>query len=504
MTPMGTVTRTADGGYVLAYERRLDKSPSEVWAALTDPVILMRWLSRCEVDLRIGGEFIIHFFDGKETMSGVIRALETNRLIEYTWDEQGSPDSVVRWTIAPDGKSCRLTLTHTLPAGTTDAITTELGGGWHAILDNLARGFDGVMAVYDEAKVRGLEARYRELLMPAHGREGSLMTTSDGTRIIAFDRYIEQPVEKVWSALIDPVVLRNWIGDVEIEPRVGGKYEIRFRESMAVMPGTIVAFERERLLEYTWFEDFGAPPSSVRWEISPAGSGCRLRLRHSISPNAVAPDVIGYLGGWHDFLDSLPGAVEGKFMPYGNKPGEKEIDALYRARYPLTEPELAVTMRIPAVRFVRILPGPMEWVWQHLTDATLLPSWFGNATIEGRTGGKVWLMDGHVRGTVTQWHPPYRLAYTWNVFAPSEGDGAVSTYPESHLSFSLEASAGGVRLTLSHMPVLDRFEKQNAMGWHTFLDILGATLRGEKVEQRSFYSKKNAALYGVDLSNLVR
>ena len=54
------------------------------------------------------------------------------------------------------------------------------------------------------------------------------------------------------------------------------------------------------------------------------------------------------------------------------------------------------------------------------------------------------------------------------------------------------------------MPILDRFEKQNAMGWHTFLDILAATVRGEKVEDRPFYSAKNAVRYGVDLNKLAR
>ncbi len=338
MTPMGTMTRTAEGGYVLAYERRLDKSPSEVWAALTDPVILMRWLSRCEVDLRVGGKFIIHFFDGKETMSGVIRALETNRLIEYTWDEQGSPDSVVRWAIVPDGNSCRLTLTHTLPPGCGGALAVELGGGWHAILDNLARGFDGVMSVYDGAKLHALEEQYR-------ARYSSLLETDE----------------------------------------------------------------------------------------------------HARSAKALS------------------------------------------------------------VRFERLLPGPVGRVWQHLTDTKLLPAWFGpQSSIEPGLGGAVSLMGGHIRGTVTQWNPPTRLSYTWNVFGPGDGPDAVSSYPESYLSFTLEERGENVHLTLSHMPVLDRFERQNAMGWHTFLDILGATLRGEKVEERSFYSKKNAALYGVDLNNLVR
>lgn len=42
------------------------------------------------------------------------------------------------------------------------------------------------------------------------------------------------------------------------------------------------------------------------------------------------------------------------------------------------------------------------------------------------------------------------------------------------------------------------------MGWHTFLDMLGAATRGEAIEARSAYMQRNAALYGVDLGNLQR
>jgi hypothetical protein len=42
------------------------------------------------------------------------------------------------------------------------------------------------------------------------------------------------------------------------------------------------------------------------------------------------------------------------------------------------------------------------------------------------------------------------------------------------------------------------------MGWHTFLDIVGAGIRGETIAERPVYMKKNAALYGVDLANLAR
>ena len=54
------------------------------------------------------------------------------------------------------------------------------------------------------------------------------------------------------------------------------------------------------------------------------------------------------------------------------------------------------------------------------------------------------------------------------------------------------------------MPVLERFEKQNAMGWHTFVDILADTLSQQPPRPRRDYMVRNAERYGVDLGNLQR
>jgi uncharacterized protein YndB with AHSA1/START domain len=153
------------------------------------------------------------------------------------------------------------------------------------------------------------------------------------------------------------------------------------------------------------------------------------------------------------------------------------------------------------VRFERLLPGPIERVWEFLVDPARLPGWFGDAVIEPRLGGAVSIMGGHVRGVVTAWNPPRRLAYTWNVFGPGDID---SPYPESYVTFELQPRGEDVLLTLTHLPVLDRFEKQNAMGWHTYLDMFAAAVRGEPVSPREVYLRRNAELYAVDLANLAR
>lgn len=162
--------------------------------------------------------------------------------------------------------------------------------------------------------------------------------------------------------------------------------------------------------------------------------------------------------------------------------------------------ERAEHLRVPAVRFVRDYPGSAAKLWMLLTQCDELPAWFGEASrIEPRERGQVNLMGGHVRGVVTQWRPEARLAHTWNVFTAGE---AASPYPESYLTLDLEPLAEAVRLTLTHLPVLERFEAQNAMGWHTFLDVLADAMAGRPARPRGEYMQKNAAIYGVDLNAL--
>ena len=156
---------------------------------------------------------------------------------------------------------------------------------------------------------------------------------------------------------------------------------------------------------------------------------------------------------------------------------------------------------VGAVRFERLLPGPASLVWDHLTKTDLIPGWFGEGTIEQRQGGAVRLMDGHIRGTVTQCRPPSLLVYTWNVFEPGQ---EISGYPESYLTLSLEERGRDVALSLLHFPIPELFRKQTAMGWHTFLDMVGAAVRGEEAKPRSAYMTENAARYGVDLNNIAR
>jgi uncharacterized protein YndB with AHSA1/START domain len=336
MNQLGTVTRTKDHGYILVYQRLFDAPAERVWSAITDPTILARWLCpNVEVELRLGGAFVIPFHDGGEIMRGTIRALEPGRLLEYTWNEDGGPESVVRWSISQMAGGSRLTMTHILPPGSPPALAAELGGGWHALIDRLSPAIAGQNGVHDRATVRALEDRYAAIVHDARqlALDGEMSTAPDGGHVVRFTRWIDRPVPKVWKGLTDPQILANWLGDVEIEPQVGGKFNLSFRDSGFVMLGSIRAFEPNRLLEFTWLENYGMAQSLARWELAPERGGCRLVLTHRFPEGTKHREILPFLGGWEAFLDVMAQGVDGVFVPYES---DEPYAVQYRAKYPET------------------------------------------------------------------------------------------------------------------------------------------------------------------------
>ena len=150
------------------------------------------------------------------------------------------------------------------------------------------------------------------------------------------------------------------------------------------------------------------------------------------------------------------------------------------------------------VRFERLLPGPIERVWEYLTDGARRATWFAGGNTELKVGGRVELRfnNGSLStlpdidppdkykdysdvisfdGTVTQCDPPHRLAYTWNF----ENE-------HSEVCFELFEAGDRVRLVLTHRKLASPREVLDvSSGWHTHLDMLEDVLSGR--EPRPFW-----------------
>jgi len=150
------------------------------------------------------------------------------------------------------------------------------------------------------------------------------------------------------------------------------------------------------------------------------------------------------------------------------------------------------------VRFVRLLPGPIERVWEYLTDSEKRAKWLCGGETELRVGGNVEMHFHNASlstrpdidppdkysdlpetmsfgGTVTQCDPPRLLTFTWDF----EDE-------HSEVSYELDQAGDRVRLVLTHRKLASRDEIISASGgWHTHLDILEDVLSGR--EPKAFW-----------------
>jgi uncharacterized protein YndB with AHSA1/START domain len=91
--------------------RRYEAGPDEVWAALTEPASLGRWLGRPEkIELSPGGAFELDV--GASELESRVREVEPGRLLELDWRYGDEDPSVVRFELAAEGAGTLLVLDH--------------------------------------------------------------------------------------------------------------------------------------------------------------------------------------------------------------------------------------------------------------------------------------------------------------------------------------------------------------------------------------------------------
>lgn len=145
------------------------------------------------------------------------------------------------------------------------------------------------------------------------------------------------------------------------------------------------------------------------------------------------------------------------------------------------------------LRIERILPGPIERVWNYLTDSEKRGTWLASGVLEPRVGGRVEHIfrnselssqsdpapakyahlgdESRMHGRVTAYEPPRLLSYTWS----EESD------VDSEVTFELSPLGEQVRLVLTHRRLGTRDTMISVgAGWHTHLGILAARLDGRE------------------------
>lgn len=125
----------------LRLTRRYAASPAEVWAALTEPDSLARWLARpARLDLVPGGAFELDFPSSpSKRLAGSVRAVEPERVLEIDWRYPGEEPSVVRFELSPDDDGTVLVLDH---RQLEERLGQGYATGWTHHLQRLERRLD--------------------------------------------------------------------------------------------------------------------------------------------------------------------------------------------------------------------------------------------------------------------------------------------------------------------------------------------------------------------------
>ena len=127
--------------------RRIRATPAKVWAAITEPELMMQWWGpdagptlNVVADVRPGGRFsvVFRFLNGDEhNPTGIYQDIIPEKLLAFTWDLPGTsnPKSLVTFRLEPFDAGTVLTLTHEhLP---DEEARTSHEDGWNGLLDKL-------------------------------------------------------------------------------------------------------------------------------------------------------------------------------------------------------------------------------------------------------------------------------------------------------------------------------------------------------------------------------
>ena len=137
------------------------------------------------------------------------------------------------------------------------------------------------------------------------------MTTA-ATRSLVIERELPHPPEKIWRALTQGALIKEWLMDNDFQPVVGHKFNFRappMPKWDGIIDSEVVIVEPNKKLSYTW-GSMGLE-SVVVWTLAPTKGGTLVRMEQSgFRPDQEA-NYQGANYGWQKFIGALERVVGG-------------------------------------------------------------------------------------------------------------------------------------------------------------------------------------------------
>jgi uncharacterized protein YndB with AHSA1/START domain len=132
------------------------------------------------------------------------------------------------------------------------------------------------------------------------------------TRSVVIERELPHPPEKVWRALTEGPLIKQWLMENDFQPAVGHRFNFRSTPVPnwdGVIACEVLALEPNKKLTYTWATM--GQESVVLFTLAATSSGTLVRMEQSGFGSDQDRAYKGAQYGWQKFIGNLERVVAG-------------------------------------------------------------------------------------------------------------------------------------------------------------------------------------------------
>ena len=134
--------------------------------------------------------------------------------------------------------------------------------------------------------------------------------TAAATNSVVIERELPHSPEKIWRALTQGPLIKEWLMDNDFQPVVGHKFNFRstpMPQWNGIIDCEVRVVEPNRKLSYSW----GALglETIVVWTLTSTGGGTLLRMEQSGFRSDQDANYRGATYGWQKFIGNLERVV---------------------------------------------------------------------------------------------------------------------------------------------------------------------------------------------------
>lgn len=130
------------------------------------------------------------------------------------------------------------------------------------------------------------------------------------TRSVVIEKELPHPREKVWRALTQTSLIKEWLMDNDFQPAVGHKFQFRSTPMPnwnGIIDSEVLVVDPNKKLSYSW-GSLGLE-SVVTFTLTPTDAGTHIRMEQTGFRDDQEQAYKGATYGWQKFLGNLERVV---------------------------------------------------------------------------------------------------------------------------------------------------------------------------------------------------